>query len=508
MSLFRSAALVSALTLVSRITGLLRENLTAVLFGSNALTDAFFVAFRLPNLLRRLFAEGAFSQAFVPMLALARQHDDEAAYRRFISQTASLMFWFLLAISILGALAAPALVWMMAGGLAHDALALQAATEMARWMFPYILPISLVAFASGVLHAEGRFATPAFTPVLLNLSMIGAALLLHEQLDPPVFSLTVGVVIGAALQLSLQWWALESMGLRPRIAMSFEALRESWQAEATRTMLARMTPAILAVSAAQISLIFNTHIASTLGPGRVSWVSFADRLMEFPTALLGVALGTVLLPGLSKARAEQDDASYSRQLDWGLRLSVLLAMPSAIGLGLLAEPLTALLYHYGRFSDGDVVMTAKAAAAYALGLLGLIAVKVLAPGFYAHQDVRTPVKIALAMLVLTQALNTITVPRFEHAGLALSISLAALCNALLLLLGLLRRGLFTPQSGWLRFIVQVALANAAMTAWLMWSTEQSWLQWQALASAPLLRAMHLLWVLAAAVAIYFAVLRL
>ncbi|NCZ74636.1 MAG: murein biosynthesis integral membrane protein MurJ, partial [Betaproteobacteria bacterium] len=336
----------------------------------------------------------------------------------------------------------------------------------------------------------------------------GAALLLHEQLDPPVFSLTVGVVIGAALQLSLQWWALESMGLRPRIAMSFEALRESWQAEATRTMLARMTPAILAVSAAQISLIFNTHIASTLGPGRVSWVSFADRLMEFPTALLGVALGTVLLPGLSKARAEQDDASYSRQLDWGLRLSVLLAMPSAIGLGLLAEPLTALLYHYGRFSDGDVVMTAKAAAAYALGLLGLIAVKVLAPGFYAHQDVRTPVKIALAMLVLTQALNTITVPRFEHAGLALSISLAALCNALLLLLGLLRRGLFTPQSGWLRFIVQVALANAAMTAWLMWSTEQSWLQWQALASAPLLRAMHLLWVLAAAVAIYFAVLRL
>ncbi|NCV61648.1 MAG: hypothetical protein EBV89_11540, partial [Betaproteobacteria bacterium] len=186
----------------------------------------------------------------------------------------------------------------------------------------------------------------------------------------------------------------------------------------------------------------------------------------------------------------------------------LLAMPSAIGLGLLAEPLTALLYHYGRFSDGDVVMTAKAAAAYALGLLGLIAVKVLAPGFYAHQDVRTPVKIALAMLVLTQALNTITVPRFEHAGLALSISLAALCNALLLLLGLLRRGLFTPQSGWLRFIVQVALANAAMTAWLMWSTEQSWLQWQALASAPLLRAMHLLWVLAAAVAIYFAVLRL
>jgi putative peptidoglycan lipid II flippase len=292
------------------------------------------------------------------------------------------------------------------------------------------------------------------------------------------------------------------------IAFRIRALREAWQSAATRTMLARMTPAVLAVSAAQVSLIFNTHIASTLGPGRVSWVSFADRLMEFPTALLGVALGTVLLPGLSKARAANDDATYSKQLDWGLRLTVLLATPSAIGLWLLAEPLTALLYHYGRFSERDVVMTAQAAAAYALGLLGLIGVKVLAPGFYAQQDVRTPVKIALAVLVLTQALNVITVPWLEHAGLALSISVAALVNALFLLLGLIRRKLFTPQSGWLLFASRVLIANLSLALFLAWASQQSWLQWQAMAASPWLRAFHVLWVILAAVGLYFLTLRL
>jgi len=224
--------------------------------------------------------------------------------------------------------------------------------------------------------------------------------------------------------------------------------------------------------------------------------------------LLGVALGTVLLPGLSKARAEQDTISYSKQLDWGLRLSVLLAIPSAIGLGLMAEPLTALLYHYGRFSEHDVVMTAQAAAAYAAGLLGPIGVKVLAPGFYAQQDVQTPVKIALAMLVLTQALNTVTVPWLEHAGLALSISLAALCNALLLLFGLLRRQLYIPEAGWWRFLGQVLGANLVMAALLAWAAQQSWLQWQAMAATPWLRAFHVLWVILAAAGLYFISLRI
>lgn len=506
MSLFRSAALISALTLLSRVTGLLRENLTAVLFGSSAMTDAFFVAFRLPNLLRRLFAEGAFSQAFVPLLARVRIEADSTSYQRLIDQTASVLFWFLLGVSIAGALAAPALVWMMAAGMAQDPQAMDAAVTMARWMFPYILPISLVAFASAVLNAEHRFAAPAFTPVLLNVSMIVAALALHTRFDPPVYALAVGVSVGAALQLALQWWALKALGMRPRLAFSWSGFKAAWGANATREIIGRMGPAVMAVSAAQLSLILNTHIASTLGPGRVSWVSYADRLMEFPTALLGVALGTVLLPGLSKASAEGHVALYSAQLDWGLRLVLLLALPASIGLAMLAEPLTALLYHYGKFSALDVRMTAQAGAAYAVGLLGLVAVKVLAPGYYAQLNLRTPVTIAIGVLILTQLLNLVTVPRFGHAGLALSISLAALCNALLLLIGLIRRGMYQPQPGWLRLFAVAAAACSALAALLGWAKEQHWLAWEAMAVQPLERAAWTLFVTFTGSVGYFAVL--
>lgn len=508
MTLFRSAALISGLTLLSRLTGLLRENLTAVLFGSNAFTDAFFVAFRLPNLLRRLFAEGAFSQAFVPLLARVRLASDPEEYRRLIDQTASVLFWFLLAVSVAGAIAAPALVWLMAGGMTTEAEAMQAAVTMARWMFPYILPISLVAFASAVLNAEQHFAAPAFTPVLLNVSMIAAALAFHDSFEPPVFALAAGVTLGAALQLALQWWALSRLGKRPALAFRRAAVLAAWQAPATRDILMRMGPAVLAVSAAQLSLVINTHIASTLGAGRVSWVSFADRLMEFPTALLGVALGTVLLPGLSRASAAGDVAAYSSQLDWGLRVVLLLALPASLGLGLLAEPLTALLYHYGKFTALDVRMTAQAGAGYAVGLLGLIAVKVLAPGYYAQLNLRTPVSIALAVLVLTQLLNLVTVPLFGHAGLALSISLAALCNALLLLVGLVRRGMYQPQPGWLRLGSAVLLACAVLAGWLIWARQQHWLAWESLADRPLERAAMVLLVVAVAVLGYGAVLAL
>lgn len=508
MTLFRSAALISALTLLSRVTGLLRENITAVLFGSSAFTDAFFVAFRLPNLLRRLFAEGAFSQAFVPLLARVRLEADDQAYKRLIDQTATVLFWFLLMVSVAGAVGAPVLVWMMAGGMAQYPEAMEAAVTMSRWMFPYILPISLVAFASAVLNAEHHFAAPAFTPVLLNLAMIVAALTLHNRFDPPVYALAAGVSFGAVLQLALQWWALGAIGKRPALAFGWRTVRSAWEAPATRDILVRMVPGVLAVSAAQLSLVINTHIASTLGAGRVSWVSYADRLMEFPTALLGVALGTVLLPGLSRASAKGDLASYSAQLDWGLRLVVLLALPASVGIGVLAEPLTALLYHYGKFSALDVRMTAQAGAAYAVGLLGLIAVKVLAPGYYAQLNLRTPVTIALAVLALTQLLNLVTVPLLGHAGLALSISLAALCNALLLLAGLIRRGMYRPQPGWLRLMAVVAASTAALGVLLGWAKEQRWLAWESLAGHPLERAGWILFVVLGCTLGYFAVLAL
>ena len=501
MNLLRAAATVSGLTLLSRITGLIRENLTAAIFGASALTDAFFVAFRLPNLLRRMFAEGAFSQAFVPMLAKSRADGDEAGTKRLVDLVATALFWALVAVSALGVAGAPALVWLMASGLSREPAAFDAAIVMTRWMFPYILFISLVALSAGILNTWRRFALPAFSPVLLNLCFIGAALGLSRFFDPPIYALAAGVVAGGIAQLAIQVPALRRIGMLPRIGLD---PRPALADPQTRRLLRQMAPAVLAVSVAQLSLIVNTHIASRLAAGSVSWVSYADRLMEFPTALLGVALGTVLLPSLARAGADGDGPEYSGLLDWGLRLTVLLSLPCMVGLALMAEPLTALLFHYGRFGARDVQMTQLAVAGYSVGLLGLIAVKVLAPGFYAKQDVRTPVKIALFVLAVTQLLNLALVPVFAHAGLALSISLGALANAALLLAGLRRRGIYRPLAGWGRFFAQVAAANVAMAALLALTVGR--VDWIGLQAQPWLRVALTLGLIAAAALLYGAVL--
>ena len=482
MNLLRAAATVSGLTLLSRITGLIRENLTASIFGASVFTDAFFVAFRLPNLLRRMFAEGAFSQAFVPMLAHARAGSDEQTTKLMVDRIATALFWVLLAVSAIGVAAAPALVWLMASGLSREPQAFDTAVVMTRWMFPYILFISLVALSSGILNTWRRFALPAFSPVLLNLCFIGSALGLSRHFDPPVYALAAGVVLGGIAQLAIQVPALRRIGMLPRIG---PGLVTAFRDPQTRRLLRQMGPAVLAVSVAQISLVVNTHIASRLAAGSVSWISYADRLMEFPTALLGVALGTVLLPNLSRAGADADTSEYSQLLDWGLRLVVVLALPCMVGLALMAEPLTALLFNYGRFGAHDVAMTQAAVIGYSVGLLGLIAIKVLAPGFYAKQDLRTPVKIALFVLVLTQLMNLVTVPLFAHAGLALSISIGALANAGLLLAGLRRRGLYTPTPHWTRFLAQVVAASAAMGL-LLWFTVDR-VDWIGMHAHPLLR---------------------
>ncbi|MCO5119577.1 MAG: murein biosynthesis integral membrane protein MurJ [Burkholderiaceae bacterium] len=505
MNLLRAAATVSGLTLLSRITGLIRENLVAAIFGASAHTDAFFVAFRLPNLLRRMFAEGAFSQAFVPILADVRERTeregDPGQIRLLVDRVATALFWTVLLVSILGAAAAPALVWLMASGLARDPATFEVATTLTRWMFPYILFVSMVALSAGILNTWRRFMVPAFAPVLLNLCFIGAALLLTPWFDPPIYALGAGVVLGGIAQLAIQIPALHRIGVLPRIGFG---LRAAFTDPDTRRILKLMGPAVLAVSVAQLSLIINTHIASRLAEGSVSWVSFGDRLMEFPTALLGVALGTVLLPSLSRARAENATERYSQMLDWGLRLSVMLAIPCMIGLATLAEPLTALLFHYGRFTADDVEMTRRAVLGYSLGLLGLIAVKVLAPGFYAHLDVRTPVKIAIAVLVMTQMMNIAFVPLFAHAGLALSISVGATLNALMLLIGLRRRRSYVPQPGWLRFGLQVGVAAAAMAALLLWVEPR--FDWIALQATPFRRIGLVLGLVAAAAAVYLGTL--
>jgi len=507
VSLLRSASVVSLFTLASRVTGLARELLIASQFGASALTDAFNVAFRIPNLFRRLFAEGAFSQAFVPVLASTRaEHGDERT-RSAIDHIASILAGVVLLFSLLGVLAAPVLVWALASGL-RQGPGFDAAVQMTRWMFPYIGFMSMVALSAGILNTWKRFAVPAATPVLLNVSVIAAAWLgapwLGAQGLPPIYALPAGVMLGGALQLGLQIPVLRRLGLLPHIRWSPGALRQAWGDEATRRILQLMAPALLGVGVAQISLLINTQIASHLAAGSVSWLSYADRLMEFPTALLGVALGVVLMPQLAAAKARGDTQRYAEMLDWGLRLVLLLALPCAAALMLFAEPLVAVLYHYGAFTDRDVQQTTLSLTGYGVGLLGLVAIKVLAPGYYASQDIRTPVRIAIIVLLITQAFNLVLVPWLQHAGLALSIGLGALVNALWLLSGLLRSGSYRPQAGWGRFGLQVLVATALLSVLLYQAAQQ--LPWTALRDQPWLRIGQMLIVLLCSALLYFGML--
>jgi len=507
MSLLKSASVVSLLTLASRITGLVRELLVAAAFGASATTDAFQVAFRIPNLLRRLFAEGAFSQAFVPILAETRTRHGDAATHSLVNAVGTVLAGALLVVCVLGVVGAPVLVWVMASGLKESG-GFDAAVVMTRWMFPYIGFMSLVALSAGILNTWSRFAVPAATPVLLNLAMIGAAVLLAPWLEgqgiEPVYALAVGVMVGGILQLGIQVPALLKIGMVPRIGLTPGAWRAAWQHDGVRRVLRQMAPAVLGVSVAQLSMLINTQIASHLGAGSVSWLTYADRLMEFPTALLGVALGVVLLPQLSKAQASGDAQRFSALLDWGLRLVLLLALPAAVALLVFAEPLVAVLYHYGRFSATDVQQTMLALSCYGVGLMGLIGVKVLAPGFYAAQDIRTPVRIAIVVLVLTQCMNAVFVPFLQHAALALSIGLGSLINAGWLLIGLRRRGQYVPQAGWALFSLRVVVATAVLGAGLWAATH--YLDWVALREQPWLRVGLMAGCLVAAAVVYFGTL--
>ncbi|NYT63607.1 murein biosynthesis integral membrane protein MurJ [Alcaligenaceae bacterium] len=503
MSLLRSAATVSSFTLFSRITGLIRDILIASSFGAGPLTDAFWVAFRIPNLLRRLFAEGAFSQAFVPILGQVRNTRPHDEVRVLLDRVALLLTCALMLITLAGMVATPWVVSAMASGMraASRQAEFNAAVWMTRIMFPYIVCMSLVAFASGVLNTWSRFAVPAFTPVLLNVAMIGACLFLTPYFSTPIYALAAGVMLGGVAQLLVQWLALARLGLLPRYS---PRLRQAWQDPTVQRIMRQMLPAILGVSVAQISLLINTNIATWLNPGSVTWLSFADRLMEFPTALLGIALGTVLLPTLSAAHARQDHAAYSALLDWGLRLVLLLGLPAALGLALLSDGLVATLFHYGAFSDHDVMQTRLAVMAYSAGLIGLLAIKILAPGFYAKQNIRTPVKIAIFVLILTQIFNLIFVPRYAHAGLALSIGLGASVNALLLVILLRRHKLYEPQAGWWRFGFKLVPALAALAA-VLWAADHS-IDWLALGTHPGQRVLWLGAVLAASALAYFLAL--
>lgn len=496
MNLLKALATVSGMTLASRILGFVRDTVIARVFGAGVAADAFFIAFRLPNLLRRLFAEGAFAQAFVPILAEYKNRRGEADTRLLVDHVAAVLALAVFAVTLIGVLAAPVVVYISAPGFAAAPEKFALTVDLLRVTFPYIFFISLTSFAGGILNTYSRFAVPALTPALLNLSFIGFALWLAPYFDPPVKALAWAVFCGGILQLAFQVPHLWRLNLLPRFRLDLKD-------EGVWRVVKLMGPAVFGVSISQVSLLINTIFASYLETGSVSWLYYADRLMEFPTGVLGVALGTILLPSLSKSFAQQSGDEYSRLLDWGLRLTLLLALPSALALAILAVPLISTLFHHGAFDRNDVAMTGQALVAYSVGLVGLILVKVLAPGFYARQNIRTPVKIGIFTLMATQLMNLAFIYPLRHAGLALAIGLGACVNAGLLYFKLRQHRVFEPQPGWMKFAAQLAIGLLAMGAalWFAAGSTESWLTGSAWS-----RAGRLSIVVAVGAVTYFAVL--
>ncbi|MFJ5469474.1 murein biosynthesis integral membrane protein MurJ [Pectobacterium carotovorum] len=460
MNLLKSLAAVSSMTMLSRVLGFVRDAIVARIFGAGMATDAFFVAFKLPNLLRRIFAEGAFSQAFVPILAEYKSQQGDEATRTFLAYVSGMLTLILALVTVAGMVAAPWVIMVTAPGFAATPERFELTSDLLRVTFPYILLISLTSMVGSVLNTWNRFSVPAFAPTLLNVSMIGFSLFAAPYFNPPVMALAWAVLVGGLLQLGYQLPHLKKIGMLvlPRL---------KWRDPSVWRVMKLMGPAVLGVSVSQISLIINTIFASFLSEGAVSWMYYADRLMEFPSGVLGVALGTILLPSLAKSFASGNHDEYSRLMDWGLRLCFLLALPSAVALGILAKPLTVSLFQYGKFSAFDALMTQRALIAYSVGLMGLIVVKVLVPGFYSRQDIKTPVKIAIATLILTQVMNLIFIGPLQHAGLALSIGLASCLNAGLLYWQLRKQDIFQPLPGWRGFLVRLLTAVIVMSLVLL-----------------------------------------
>ncbi|MTI63010.1 murein biosynthesis integral membrane protein MurJ [Methylophaga sp.] len=495
--LFQSTAVVSIMTFISRILGFLRDIVIARLFGAGVGADVFFVAFKIPNFLRRLFAEGAFSQAFIPVLAEFRERGDKPL-KELIAQTSGTLAIILMLISAVGMLAAPVIIMIFAPGFIADPYKLTLAGELLIITFPYLLFISLTALAGSILNSFGKFAVPAFTPVFLNLSLIAAAIWLSPHLDEPVKALAWGVFIGGVVQLLFQLPFLLQIKALPRP-------RWGWRSEGVRKITKLMIPAMFGVSVAQINLLLDTLLASFLVTGSISWLYYSDRLVEFPLGVFGIALSTVILPSLSKKHASQSAEGFSDTIDWALRWVFIIGTPAAIGLIALAQPLLTTLFQYGEFAADDAYKASLSLMAYGLGLLPFILIKVLAPGYYARQDTKTPVKIGVIAMVSNMVLNVILMMYLAHVGLALATSLSAVLNAGLLYIGLRRRGVYSPNSGWWLLAVKLVAANGLMLALLLWLTPasaawQEWSGWQ--------RFGQLMMLIVGAALAYFAVLSL
>ena len=473
--LLKSTAVTGGMTLLSRISGLVRDIFFAGLIGAGTgvAADAFYVAFRIPNFLRRIFGEGAFSQSFVPVFAEYKTNYSADEARAFIDHMAGVLGTILFVITLVGVIAAPILVTILAPGFLDDPHKYGLTVQMLRITFPYLFFISLVAMAAGVLNTYGRFGTAAFTPVLLNLTLIGAAAWLAPRMEEPVMALAWGVFIAGVVQLLFQIPFLRGLRMLPRPRLR---LRERHQGVSRVFKL--MVPAIFGVSVAQINMLVNTLLASFLITGSVSWLYYSDRLMEFPLGVFGIALATVILPSLARRHASNSHQDFSHLLDWSLRWVFLIAMPATVALIILSGPLLATFFYFGAFTALDVHMSANALMAFSFGLLGFILIKVLAPGFYARQDTKTPMRIGAMSMGVNIVLSLLLVIPLKHVGLALAISLAAFVNAGVLFLMLRRQNVYHPSPGWLTFLVRVILASAVMGAVLVWGMDDidSWLQ--------------------------------
>ena len=458
------------MTLVSRLFGYLRDAVMAVIFGASGATDAFVVAFRIPNLLRRLFAEGAFSLAFVPVLSEYKEKRDDAAIKDLIDHVSGALTLILFLITAAGVIAAPWVINLFAAGFHFDSEPEKhaLATEMLRLTFPYIFFISLTALAGGILNSFGRFAVPAFTPVFLNLSLIACAIWLSPHLADPITALAWGVLLAGAVQLAFQLPSLWRLGLIPRLRINFRH-------EGVSRVLKLMVPTLFGSSVAQINLLINTTIASFFVTGSLTWLYLSDRFVELPLALIGVAIATVILPKLSREYSKDDNADFNATLDWALRLAMLVCVPATAGLIVLALPILFTLIQYGQFTRFDVEMAGLSLMTYAAGLPAFILVKVLAPGFYSRQDTRTPVKIGIIAIISNMVFNAVilvpwimTATVGPHAGLALATALAGYVNAGLLYWQLRRRRVYRPEAGWLSTWVKILIATGVMVSVIVW----------------------------------------
>jgi len=471
--LFKSTAIVSSMTMISRVLGFIRDMLFARVFGIDSATDAFFVAFKIPNFMRRLFAEGAFSQAFVPILSDYKEQGSQQALKLFIDRTAGTLALILLLVTIVGVIAAPLLITLFAPGFIHEQKQFDLTVQMLRITFPYLFFISLVAFAGGILNSHGKFAIPAFTPVFLNLCMIAAAIWLSPLMPEPIVALAWGVFAAGIVQLLFQVPALHRLGLLPSFQLGFKD-------PGVKRILKMMLPALFGVSVTQINLLLDTLIASFLVAGSVSWLYYSDRLVEFPLGIFGIALATVILPNLSKNHAANDPVEFSKSMDWALRLVLLIGLPASVGLLILAEPMLSTLFQYEEFGRHDVELAGQSLMAYAIGLLGFILVKVLVPGFTSRKDMKTPVRFGIYAMFANMGLNIVLVFPLEHAGLALATSLGAFLNAALLLTRLLKDKIYRPGKNWANFIVKIIFANEIMALFLFSCVErEEWFVWTA-----------------------------